>query len=48
MYLKYDVPSIYIENKICTQVAKRFGAHESVIVVFISRIAKLRGKQTTE
>ena len=34
----------YIENNVCTRVTTCFSAHERVILMFISRVAKLRGK----
>ena len=34
----------YIENNVCTVVTNCFIAHERVILVFISRVAKQRGK----
>ena len=35
---------LFIENKVCTRVTNCFSAHERVIFVFISRVAKQRGK----
>ena len=37
-------PTRYIENNVCTRVTNYFSAHERVILVFISRDAKQRGK----
>ena len=38
-------PMKYRENNVCTQVTNCFSAHERVILVFISRVAKLTQKQ---
>ena len=35
----------FIENNVCTRVTNRFSAHERVILVFISRVAKQRGNE---
>ena len=43
MYFQYSDDCIFIDNNVCTIVRNCFSAHERVIMVVISRVAKQRG-----